>query len=120
MNDTPEEKVAAYYAIKPTQYKMLKSLTISQSLGVNGYMEQRLSLVLEYEQKDHPECLYMDFWGVTGLQIEQPATSHIVLPLVEIVLGKNLPDFEGTYLVRDPEQTRFLWFVCRDFCAVVG
>src|SRR5690606_30792583 len=120
MTETQEEKIAKYYAIKPTQFTSLKELTISQNLGANGYMQQSLSLILAKKFERQSECMYLDFFVVKGLEIRQPESSHITLPAIEIMKGRDLPNVHSNYLVRDPEQSRILWFECGDFEFTVG
>jgi hypothetical protein len=120
MIESSQDKLAYYYSIKPTQFSALKQLTFSQSLGANGGMEQSLSIILARDHDDLEQCLYLDFYGVKRLELKQPETSHIVLSAIEIMLGCDVPNVYENYVVRDPEQSRILWFECRDFQAVVG
>lgn len=115
MTQAVDDKISEYYALKPTEYTLLESLTIRQGFGATGIMQQSLSIVLCKDSGDSNTKLSLDFIGVRRLEIKQPELSQITLSHVEILPGYSLPQVESEYLVRDPEQERILRFECGDF-----
>lgn len=117
MKKKVDKKIARYWAMKPIVYRHFKSMRFSQYSDRNGWMKQKISIVLASEvgNEQDQEHLYLDFFEVRNLQIQQPETSNVVLSPVEILPGYSLPQIESRYLVRDPEQKEFLWFECGDF-----
>lgn len=115
MTHAVDSKISEYYALRPTAYTSLESLTIRQGFGPSGVLEQYLSIALCKDGGDSDTRLLLEFAGVRRLEIRQPELSQITLPHVEILPGYSLPHINSEYLVRDPEQERILWFECRDF-----
>ena len=112
--------VEEYYRLQPTSYTTLRSLQLTQTSGPAGVCEQRLSIVLSKDINPEDTCLHTEFHGVRNLQLNQPDWSLISIGHLEIVVGRDIPDINSNYLVRDPEQERILWFECREFTAFVG
>jgi len=117
MNEPGEDKIAAYYRLMPTEYPFLSSFTIRQAMGIRGVMEQSVTIVLNKSHDDDTRSLRVEFFGVRQLEIRQPELSQISLPHLEILSAIDLPQVQGRYLVRDPEQGRIVWFACSDFLA---
>ena len=77
-------------------------------------------MVLRKDLGDTGDCLHVEFYGVRQLNLHQPDWSLITIGHLEILDGKELPSIESSYLVRDPEQERIVWFECRDFNAFIA
>ena len=111
--------ITAYYALKPAQYSVLASLTLSQGLDDAGVCEQSLSLLMQQEFGRSGPCLHLEFHGVRNLMLQQPELSLMSIGHIQISAGSEGPNIQSKYLVRDPEQERVIWFECRDFVSYV-
>jgi hypothetical protein len=111
-------KIRDYYDLRPKDYHVMQSITLSQSLGSTGVCEQTLSLVLKKEAVSAAR-LHLEFYGVRNLLLQQPEWSLITMGLLDISMPTGLQDFENGLLVRDLDQERIISFECRDFHAHV-
>ncbi len=114
-----ESKIRDYYDLKPTRFPALHSLTISQAISPSGVCEQTVSVVLGTDIETTEGRLHVEFYGVRRFALQQPDWSLVTLSHIEILRGREIPNCDGNYLVRDPEQERIIWFECRDFKALI-
>ena len=121
MSSLKEKKVEDYYALSPTEYRVLESFILKQNAGSNGVMKQTLSLGLQ-RSSDPPtaEILRLEFHGVTHLRLLQPDLSLISISHIEISPGEDVPRCTRGYYVRDPSQQEVIRFCCEDFSATVA
>lgn len=113
------EKIDRYYELSPTQYSVVETLLLKQGFDSDNVMKQSLSIVMK-KPLDHPskEVMYLDFFGIRNLELNQPDWSLISIPHIEIVLGIDVPNCAEQYYVRDPSQERVIRFSCEDFRVV--
>jgi len=112
--------ISEYYRLNPTQYFVLRSLSITQGISSNGMCEQSLSVILGKASGDEGPKLYLSFRGVRKFEFQQPEWSEISIGHVEIISGSDVSNVTGRYLVRDASQERVIFFECNDFDSHVG
>lgn len=115
-----ESKVREYYQLRPTDYSVVRHITLSQGAGPGGVFEQRLSLVLQRQPGSTVANLYLEFYGVQKLVLQQPMRSLLSIGHIEIRVGRGASNDSSNFIVLDPEQEEVLRFECRDFEAHIG
>ncbi len=101
------DKISAYFELKPTNFRDVVSLSITQRFSDAGEMEQVVELVLSRQIESPEDCLGLTFVGVRDLRFSQPPLSLISIPLLNIsriAVGYRVSDEDG-----------YLHFNCRDF-----
>jgi hypothetical protein len=120
MSSELEDKIARYYALKPSKFPVVKSFSITQAPdSKTGEMQQHLSIVFA---KDHSFCgemLYLDLLGVRNLQFDQPSWSLISLSNITIANATPAGKFDRRLVVRDAEQEKVFGCSCHDFRVAV-
>lgn len=101
------DKISGYYELKPTSFRDLVALSITQRFSDAGEMEQVVKLVLSRQIESPEDCLMLTFVGVRDLWFSQPTLSLISIPLL------NISEMAVGYRVSDEEG--HLRFNCRDF-----
>src|SRR5262249_32105858 len=107
-----------YYDLRPKDYHVVQSITLSQKFGPSGIFEQTLSLILQKKVVSEAR-LCLEFYGVRKLLLQQPEWSLISIGLLDISMQTGLQDFENNLLVRDLDHDAIISFECRDFDARV-
>jgi hypothetical protein len=115
-----QDSIREYYELRPTEYSVVRTMTISQGIGPTGICEQTLSLVLQKELGSPGKSLFIEFHGVRNLLLRQPEWSLISMGHIEISAPSELQKYSSTLLVRDSDQEQIIRFECRDFEAHVG
>ena len=115
-----EAKIKGYYSLKPSQFRVLKSATLTQAVDTStGEMRQQLSLVLVRDDSSSDEMLHLDLFGVRDLKLQQPSWSLITLSNVEIIQSTPTGKYNGKYVVIDTDED-IISCSCHDFFAAVG
>ena len=110
-----EAKIAEFYSLKPSQFRVLKSATLSQGDDSStGEMQQRLSMVLARDDSFSGEMLHLKLFGVRNLKLLQPSWSLVTLSNVEIIQAPPTGKFDRRYVVMDTEDDIILCS-CHDF-----
>ena len=115
-----ESKVREYYKLRPTDYSVVRQITLSQGAGPGGVFEQRLSVVLQRRPGSAVANLYLEFYGVQKLMLQQPMRSLLSIGHIEIRVGGAASNGSNNFIVIDPEQEQVIRFECRDFEAHIG
>jgi hypothetical protein len=110
-----DEKIREYYALRPTDYYVVRSISLNQSISSSGEYEQSLSIVLQKELANSKNCLYLEFYAVRKLVLQQTDWSRFSIGHIEILAPTEVPAGGNNFMVRDPEQERTIMFECRDF-----
>src|SRR5215467_5538310 len=106
-------KIRDYCALRPKDYHVVQSITLSQNFGPTGVYEQTVSLVLQKEVVSVAR-LCLEFYGVRKLLLQQPEWSLISIGLLDISMQTGLQDFENNLLVCDLDHEAIISFECRD------
>jgi hypothetical protein len=115
-----ECKIQQYYSLKPVQYRVLKSATLTQRLDEStGEMRQNLSLVLSRDDNFSGEMLYLELFGVRNLELHQPSWSLVTLSNIEVIQAPPASKYDHRFVVRDAEDG-VISCSCHDFYAAVG
>jgi hypothetical protein len=112
-------KIMEYIDLNPRQFRVLKSLCVTQGFDSAGVMEQQVQLVLASDETYRGQMLYLDFVGVRDLRINQPEWSLVVIPYLENTESPTSGRFQAPITVLDPEEG-IIVFSCRDFLAALG
>lgn len=115
-----EAKIEEYYSLKPSQFRVLKSATLTQAIDTSsGEMQQHFSLVLARDDSFSGEMLHLELFGVRNLKLQQPAWSLVTLSNVEIIQAPPTGKYDQRYVVLDSEEG-IISCSFHDFCAAVG
>lgn len=112
--------ISEYYRLNPTQYFVLRSLSMTQGISSNGVCEQSLSMILAKASGDKGPSLHLSFRGVRNCEFQQPEWSEMSIGHLEIISGSEVASVSGRYFVRDASQERIIRFECNDFDSHVG
>jgi hypothetical protein len=121
MNAQLDDKIAQYYGLGPTDFRIVKSLSLTQATdSATGEMRQNFAIVLAKDDSFSGDMLYIDLLGVRSLRLKQPSWSMISLSNLEITMAPATSKLDRCFLVRDAEQEAVLACSCDDFCVAVG
>lgn len=110
-------KIDNYYALQPTRYRVLKSVTLAQvANSATHEMQQQISLILAKDDTFLGDMLYLEFSGVRNLKLTQPTWSLITFSDLNIS-SVRLDDNKSVFIICDNEED-VLSFQCDDFIAV--
>lgn len=109
---TIDEKIAEYYAMNPTTFRILKSFCIAQAAD-SGEMKQNVSLVLTRDDTFSGVMLYLECVGVRDMVFRQPSWSLVTLSHVQVAASQSSTNPRATFLVCDPEEHVFS-LLCED------
>jgi len=116
-----DTKIADYHALRPSQFGVVKSITLTQAIDpASGEMQQQVSLVLATDEGYEGTMLHLELYGVRQLKLLQPTWSLVILPNLEIAKAPPMGHHEGPLIVFDAEQDQVISCSCRDFLAAKG
>ena len=119
-----EKKIAEYYAMKPGDFPLLKTLSIlsEDSESMPGLTTQRVSIIFSPDERSPKRLLRLDLFDVRDMKLCQPEASPMVMGNICMRIAKDAPydKFQRRIVFSDAEQEEVFACSCDDFHAKVG